>query len=120
MGDIHLLTTTSCGGSVCAVIDFDTGVCTDFPGCGCEVTLISGLTIGDLKQVGTYVVSVFVTNDAGITAERFFNVVVEDSCNPEGPSVECPDEEIVIFADTVCGTGSRTIPCVEFTQNDFS
>lgn len=116
--DVYLLTTTSCGGSSCAVIDFDVGFCTDYSGCACEITSISGVTIGDQMQVGTYPVSVVVTNDAGIVAERYFNVVVEDSCDPEGPSVECPPDEIVIY--TVNSCGAFGIACVEFSENNFS
>merc|ERR1711862_41959 len=115
--DVYILTTTTCGGAYCGVVDFDVGFCDDYPGCGCEVSSFSVVTIGDQMQPGIYPVSVIVTNDAGIVAIRFFNFVVEDSCDPEGPSVvECPPDEIVVFADSFCGTRR----CAEFSRNDFS
>jgi len=116
--DFYLLTTTSCGGAFCAVFEgFDVGFCIDYPGCSCDITSVYGLTTGDLIQAGTYQLSVAVLNGADIAAVRTVNVIVEDACNQEGPSVQCPDEEIVIAADTLCG---GRIPCVAFSESQFS
>merc|ERR1712108_128321 len=54
---------------------------------------------GDLLAAGTHVFQFQATNDNGFSRICSYNVNVNNQCNPNGPSLSCPEGDIFIGSD---------------------
>merc|ERR1711862_757491 len=91
------------GGGQCAVAPSPPSViCNDYQQCGCSVQLSSSHPPGDLLAAGTHAFQFEATNDNGFSRTCSYDVIVDNQCNPNGPSLNCPEGDIFIGTDFQC------------------
>jgi len=94
-----LSTDQKCGNNEqCATIPspVELGFCYD-SGVDCECTIrqISGVQGGEILPAGIYEVVSVAENDAGFASDECsFRVNIENTCNPQGPTIRCVDDPI--------------------------
>jgi len=114
--DVPLLTSTLCGGGQCAVAPSPPSViCNDYQQCGCSVQLSSSHPPGDLLAAGTHAFQFEATNDNGFSRTCSYDVIVDNQCNPNGPSLNCPEGDIFIGTDFQCSQAFGR-PCAYFSR----
>merc|ERR1712000_215202 len=113
---IQVPSTTMCDNNQqCAITpSFDMGSCSDL--CGCSIQQINGPEPGDEISSGTHAVTLQATNNNDISNECSFNIIVQNSCNTNGPIVDGCEDLIYLETENDCSTNDGN-ECVVLNTN---
>mmetsp|Transcript_8762 Transcript_8762/g.14775 ORF Transcript_8762/g.14775 Transcript_8762/m.14775 type:complete len:631 (-) Transcript_8762:114-2006(-) len=112
---IQIPSTTMCDNNQqCAITpSFDMGSCSDL--CGCSIQQINGTEPGD-EISGRNSITLQATNNNDISNECSFNIIVQNSCNTNGPIVDGCEDLIYLETENTCATNDGN-ECVILDTN---
>uniref|UniRef100_A0A7S4I3L1 HYR domain-containing protein n=1 Tax=Vannella robusta TaxID=1487602 RepID=A0A7S4I3L1_9EUKA len=93
-----------CNGQQCtAVPELDLGFCYDPEGCHCTMSKTSGVNSGEELTAGAYEVYSEAEDENGNKSDLCsFRVNIKNSCDEEGPTMICPEEDIQLSVRSSC------------------
>jgi hypothetical protein len=93
-----------CNGQQCAAVpELDLGFCYDPEGCLCTISKTSGVNSGEELTAGAYEVYSEAEDENGNKSDLCsFRVNIKNSCDEEGPTMICPEEDIQLSVRSSC------------------